>query len=212
MAAVVLTQDHLLGVVPDLRKDRADEFVASFNMWAVHFGIDTPLRAAHYLSQVFHESACLKHTEENLNYSVDGLLRTFPKYFRTRQEAEAYARKPEKIANRVYANRMGNGSEASGDGWKYRGRGFIMTTGKDNYRLYAKSDWCVGDLMANPEWLASSPGDQKSSMFFWQRNNCNRYADRDDVKGLTKKINGGYNGLEQRKDLLSRFKKVLHVQ
>lgn len=211
MAAVIITQRQLLEAVPGLYRPRLDDFVASFNMWAVHFGIDTPLRTVHYLAQVFHESGNLRYTEENMNYSVDGLLKVFGKYFRTRAEAAAYARKPEKIANRVYANRMGNGPESSGDGWKYRGRGFIGVTGRDNYRKYAESDWCVGDVMSRPDLLAGSPGNQKSAMFFWATNNCNRYADADDVKGLTRRINGGYNGLENRAELTRRFRSVFGI-
>ena len=208
---MVITQSQLLEAVPNLYKPRLDAFVASFNMWAVHFGIDTPLRTVHYLAQVFHESGCLRWTEENLNYSREALLRVFPKYF-NEQNVDLYARNPQKIANRAYANRMGNGSEASGDGYRYRGRGFIGTTGKANYEAYAKSDWCVGDLMSHPEWLASSPGDQKSAMFFWMKNGCNRFADADDIKGLTKRINGGLNGFEDRKSLLAKFKRVFNVK
>ena len=206
---MVITQSQLLEAVPNLYKPRLDAFVASFNMWAVHFGIDTPLRTVHYLAQVFHESGCLKLTEEDLNYSRDALLRVFPKYF-NEKNVDLYARNPQKIANRAYANRMGNGSEASGDGYRYRGRGFIGTTGRANYEAYAKSDWCIGDLMSHPEWLAKSPGDQKSSMFFWLKNGCNKFADADDVKGLTKRINGGLNGFEDRKALLAEFKAVFN--
>lgn len=208
---MVITQSQLLQAVPNLYKPRLDAFVASFNMWAVHFGIDTPLRTVHYLAQVFHESGCLQWTEEDLNYSREALLRVFPKYF-NEKNVDLYSRNPQKIANRAYANRMGNGSEASGDGYRYRGRGFIGTTGKANYEAYAKSDWCVGDIMSHPELLARSPGDQKSSMFFWLKNGCNRFADADDVKGLTKRINGGLNGFENRKGLLAKFKAVFNVK
>jgi predicted chitinase len=211
MAAIVINQKQLLEAVPNLHKPRLDAFVASFNMWAVHFGIDTPLRVAHYLAQVFHESAYLRCTEENLNYSAEALLRVFPKYF-NKGNVSLYTRNPQRIANRAYANRMGNGSEGSGDGYRYRGRGYIGTTGKANYEAYAKSEWCVGDLMSHPELLSQSPDDQKSSMFFWWKNNCNKFADADDVTGLTKRINGGLNGFESRKDLLAKFKKVLNVK
>lgn len=211
MEAIVITQQQLLQAVPSLYRPRLDAFVASFNMWAVHFGIDTPLRVAHYLAQVFHESGNLRWTEENLNYSAEGLLKVFPKYF-NRNNVDLYARNPQKIANRVYANRMGNGSEGSGDGYRYRGRGFIGTTGRANYQAYAKSDWCVGDLMSHPEWLSQSPGDQKSSMFFWWNNNCNRYADADDVTGLTRRINGGLNGFDNRESLTAAFKKVFGIK
>jgi putative chitinase len=107
---------------------------------------------------------------------------------------------------------MGNGSEGSGDGYRFRGRGFIGTTGRANYQAYADSEWCVGDLMSNPSLLAQSPGDQKSSMFFWWKNDCNKFADADDVKGLTKRINGGLNGFDSRKALLAKFKEVFNVK
>jgi putative chitinase len=206
-----ITQQQLLQAVPALYKPRLDSFVATFNMWAVHFGIDTPLRVVHYLAQVFHESAYLKSTEENLNYSAEALLRVWPKHF-NRTNVDLYAHNPQRIANRAYANRMGNGSEASGDGYRFRGRGFIGTTGRANYKAYAQSDWCVGDLMSHPEWLSKSPGDQKSSMFFWLQNNCNRFADADDVKGLTKRINGGLNGYDSRLALTKKFKEVFNVK
>lgn len=205
---MVITQQQLLTAVPGLYKPRLDAFVATFNMWAVHFGIDTPLRVVHYLAQVFHESGNLRYTEENLNYSREALLRVFPKYF-NKENVDLYARNPQKIANRAYANRMGNGSEGSGDGYRFRGRGFIGTTGRANYKAYADSEWCVGDLMSHPEWLANSPGDQKSAMFFWLKNDCNKFADADDVKGLTRRINGGYNGLASRQQLTVAFKNVL---
>ena len=103
------------------------------------FGIDNPLRLSHFLSQCAHESGNFKLVRENLNYSADGLRKIFPKYFPTIEVANKYARQPEKIANRVYANRMGNGDEASGDGWKYKGAGFVQLTGKDNYTAFGKA-------------------------------------------------------------------------
>lgn len=202
-----ITQQQLLRAVPELYMPRLDEFVAYFNQWAEPFGVNTPLRVAHFLSQVFHESGNLRYCEENLNYSADGLLKTFPKYFRSRAEAVAYARKPEKIANRVYGGRMGNGPEASGDGWRFRGRGLIGTTGRSNYQQYADSEFCVGDLMADPGLLAKAPGNVKSALFFWWKNNCNKWADADDCDGLSRRINGGTIGLANRKFLLRRFKK-----
>ena len=208
---MLITQSQLLQAVPDLYKPRLDAFVASFNMWAVHFGISTPLRTVHYLAQVFHESGYLRRTDENLNYSREALLRVFPGYF-NEKNVDRYARNPQRIANRAYANRMGNGPEASGDGYRYRGRGLIGTTGKANYEAYANSDWCTGDIMSHPERLSKSPDDQKSAMFFWQKNGCNRFADADDVKGLTKRINGGLNGYNDRKALLAKFKEAFNVE
>lgn len=175
-----ITQAQLMRAVPSLDKSRVDEFVASFNMWAIHFGIDTSKRVAMYLAEVFHESGNLRYTEENMNYSADGLLKTWKRRF-TKEKAQMYARNPEKIANYVYANRMGNGNEASGDGWRFRGRAFIGITGRDNYQKYADSEWCVGDLMKNPDMLSQFPENQKASMWFWDTQNLNKYADMCDI-------------------------------
>lgn len=213
-----ITAQQLRRAVPEVSKENLDGFVATFNQWSDKFGINTPKRTVHFLCQVFCESGALKYVEENLNYSADGLMRTWPNRFNS-QKAQEYARKPEKIANYVYADRMGNGSEASGDGWKYRGRGFIMVTGKDGYKAYANSGFCVGDLMSHPEWLAKSPGNTKSAMWFWWKNNLSDIADRDDggkigediVKEITKKVNGGFNGLSTRLFYYRRFKKEFPI-
>ena len=202
-----INKAQLLRAVPNTYKPNLDTFVASFNKYSDMFYINTPLRVVHFLAQVFHESGCLRYVEENLHYSADGLLKTFPKYFKTREKANEYANKPEKIANCVYANRMGNGSESSGDGWKYIGRGYIMITGKEQYQKYANSGFCVGDLVSNPEWLCDAPGNLKSSMWFWWKSKCNRYADLDDCRGVTKCINGGLNGFATRQYYLRRFKR-----
>ena len=204
---MVINQSQLLRAVPELYKPRLNEFVAYFNQWAEPFEINTTLRVVHFLSQVFHESGYLRSCEENLNYSADGLLKTFPRYFKTREEAARYARKPEMIANRVYGGRMGNGDEASGDGWRYRGRGFIGLTGKSNYAEYTRSEFCIGDVVKNPDLVAKAPGNLKTAMFFWWKNGCNKFADADDCQGLTKRINGGLNGFANRQFLLRRFKK-----
>lgn len=207
-----ITKVQLLRAVPTLNKFRLEEFVETFNQYADTFGINTPLRAVHYLAQVFHESGSLRYVEENLNYSAEGLLLTFPKYFKTREMAERYARKPKDIANLVYANRMGNGSKESGDGWRYRGRGYIMITGKEQYSQYTRSAFCVGDVVKHPELISSAPGNVKTSMWFWFKSNCNRLADIDDCKGITKRINGGLNGYVNRQYLLRRFKQEFGVK
>ena len=191
--------------------DDLDCYVASFNMWCTTFGITTPKRIALYLAQTLHESNYLKATEENLNYSADGLLKTFPKYFNA-QTAQTYARNPQKIANKVYANRMGNGNEASDDGWKYRGRGYIMLTGKSNYQAFSKYDLCTADVLRDPDSVGkvnkSNPKyylAQLASMWFWEKNKINDAADREDVQKATKIINGGTNGLSNRQLLYRRF-------
>ena len=205
-----MTRDMMLAAAPATDRTRVDVAVHYLNMWAAQYGIDSDLRMAHFLGQVMHESGCLSHVEENLNYSASGLLRTFPKYFNT-VTARQYARKPQAIANRVYANRMGNGNEASGDGWRFRGRGLIQLTGKRNYQAYATSSMCNGNLMEHPEWLAKFPGAIKSALWFWQINGLSRLADEDDVRAITLRINGGLNGLAERVALTSRFKQVLGI-
>ena len=207
-----ITIEQIKKIAPGAPDKAAGEFVDTFNKWSDKFGVTTPLRAAHFISQCVHECAELKAFEENLNYSADGLLKTFPKYFKTRAEAEAYARKPEMIANRVYGGRMGNGGEASGDGWRYRGRGFIGLTGKFNYIDYTRSEFCVGDVVKNPDLVAKAPGNLKTALYFWWKNKCNQFADNDDCQGLTKRINGGLNGYANRQFLLRRFKKEFGIK
>lgn len=210
MIDMKITEEKILQAVPATNRTRLKEFVETFNKWGERFGIDTPLRIVHFLAQCWHESGALTAVEENMNYSAKRLLQVFPRYFNV-NTAQRYAHKPQMIANRVYANRMGNGSEASGDGWRFKGRGIIGTTGRDNYKDYADSEFCVGDLMSHPEWLAQSPGAYKSAMFFWWRHECNKWADADDVDGLTKRINGGFNGLQDRKRYLELFREVFGV-
>ena len=165
------------------------------------YKLNTPLRIAHFMAQIEHESG-LKPISENLNYSKYGLLRTFKKYFGD-LSAQIYANKPEKIANRVYANRMGNGNEASGEGWKYRGRGFIQITGKENYfRLANDTDI---DCLKNPDLLLEEPNAMLSALWFWNLKGLNKFADKNDIVGITKRINGGINGLEHRKELLKKY-------
>ena len=205
-----ITIEQIKKIAPGAPDKAAGEFVDTFNKWSDKFGITTPLRAAHFISQCIHECAELKAFEENLNYSEKGLLKVFPKYFNA-ATAKQYARNPEKIANRVYANRMGNGNESSGDGWKYRGRGSIGLTGRSNYLAYSTSGFCVGDLMAHSEWLAKSPGCYKSAMWFWWKNGLNAIADTGDVNAVTKRVNGGYNGLDSRKKYLARAKEELGI-
>lgn len=167
------------------------------------FNITNHLRLAHFLSQCAHESGNFKFLTENLNYSADGLLKIFPKYFKDKATADAYARKPEKIGSRVYANRMGNGDEASGEGFKFRGRGYIQLTGKDNYKQFGAF---VGeDLVANPD-LVATKYPLTSAAFFFDKNKlwniCDKGATPEVVTLVTKRVNGGTHGLEDR---LSKF-------
>jgi putative chitinase len=160
------------------------------------YDIDTPERVACWLGQTAHESGNYRFLRENLNYSADGLNKIFKKYFPTVDAAKPYARNPEKIANRVYANRMGNGDERSGDGWKYRGRGLIQLTGKDNYTWFAASiEESVDETV---KFLETYEGAVQSACWFWESNNLNTLADKMDIKTLTRRINGGFIGLEDR--------------
>jgi putative chitinase len=165
------------------------------------FKIDTPLRLAHFLAQCAHESGDFKATIESLNYSAKGLLATFPKYF-TAETAALYERKPEKIANIVYANRMGNDNVA--DGWKYKGRGYIQLTGKSGYAAFDKI--VPEDILANPD-LVASKYPLLSAAWFWDSKNLNTLADNGKsdavVTQITKKVNGGTIGLEDR---IAKFK------
>ena len=181
----------------------AGQYVDDLESALPKYGIaDSGQRLAHFFAQVIHESGCMHFDMENLNYSAKALRAVFGKYFKTDEEANAYARNPEKIANHVYCNRMGNGSESSGDGWKYRGRGLIQLTGKTNYKAFA--DW-VGDqrVIDDPDLVATEYA-VHSAVFFWDKNNLNKLADKDDIVRLTKCINGGTNGLAHRKELLNK--------
>jgi len=169
------------------------------------YELNTPLRISHFMAQIEHESV-LKPISENLNYSKKGLLTTFKKYFGD-LSAEVYANKPEKIANRVYATRMGNGDEKSGEGWKYRGRGFIQITGKENYfRLANDTDL---DCLKNPDLLLEEANAMISALWFWDTKGLNELADKNDIVGITKRINGGINGLEHRKQLYEKYSKII---
>jgi putative chitinase len=167
--------------------------------------LTTPERLAMFLGQVGHESAGFRKVEENMNYSVVGLMATWPSRFPTRASAEPLARQPEKIANRVYANRMGNGPEASGDGWRFRGRGLIQLTGRDNYRACGRA---LGvDLEAAPELLVTDRLAALSAAWFWRVNKLSDLCP--DVRAVTRRINGGLHGLTDRERRYERALRVL---
>lgn len=172
----------------------------------VKYGINTPLRLRHFFAQMAHESGNFTRLEENLNYSASGLMKTFKNYFPTLAIANAYARQPEKIANRVYANRMGNGNEASGDGWKYRGRGMGMLTGKYMYIQYKKYSGI--DVVNNPDLAKNLAVSLDIAGWFWTIKKLNDLADKNNITGITKAINGGYNGLNDRISKLNFFSKI----
>ncbi len=163
------------------------------------FQINTPLRLCHFLAQCGHESGNFKAVNENLNYGAKGLLGLFKKYFPTEAKAKEYERKPEKIANLIYGGRMGNGPEASGEGYKFRGRGYIQLTGKDNYSAFDKV--VAEDIVANPD-LVATKYPLLSAAWFWNSRKLNELADKGatdaEVTSITKKVNGGTIGLEDR--------------
>ena len=174
-----ITREQLINAIPNLCTKRIDEFVASFNMWAAAYHIDTPKRMVHYLAQVMHESGALRYVEELAS-------------------GAAYDTGPKAVA-------LGNTPEKDGDGQLYKGRGYIQLTGRANYQAYKDSDLCLVDVIAHPELVAEFPHNQMASMWFWQRNKLNELADLDDknnseeiVKRITKKVNGGYNHLDER--------------
>lgn len=176
------------------------------------FGINSPIRMSHFLGQCAHESGNFKFTSENLNYSTKGLLATFPKYFKQPGLAEAYAKNPERIASRVYADRIGNGVEGSGDGWKFRGRGYIQLTGKSNYSAF--DGFVNEDIISNPD-LVAKKYPLLSAAWFFHRNKLNTISDKGltetVILQLTKKINGGTNGLQDRIKYTIKFGKILGV-
>jgi len=193
----MITIDLLQKVCPGTRKTVLEKYVGPLYTIAMYYSIlDTKERTAAFLAQLAHESGGFNIVIENLNYSADGLLRVFPRYFATIEIANQYARNPEKIANRVYANRMKNGDEKSGDGWKFRGRGLIQITGRDNYTKFAQS--LEMDLDATVSYLETPSGASVSAGWFWDTNKLNSYCDKNDFIGLTKRINGGTNGLADR--------------
>jgi putative chitinase len=173
---------------------------------AMNFYKMTPERAAHFFAQTGHETGEFKLFTENLNYSADGLKKIFGKYF-PGDTANSYARNPEKIANKVYGNRMGNGAEASGEGYKFRGRGALQLTGKSNYEAFS-TYLSKPDVMTTPDLVASTYAFE-SAQFFFDRNKlwaiCDKGVNDAAIKELTKRINGGFNGLEHRIELTKKY-------
>lgn len=181
----------------------ASKYETAINETLAKYQINTRLRVCHFLAQILHESAMLSTMQENLNYSAEGLLKVFPRRF-TAALAKALKRKPEAIANRVYANRYGNGDEASGDGFRYSGKGAIQITFKDNYEKISKETGF--DYVTNPQLLTQSPHCITSAGWFWNDKKLNGFADKDNLLAITLRINGGQNGLEHRQELLKKLK------
>jgi putative chitinase len=166
-----------------------------------------PFRAAHFFAQTAHETGNFKAFSENLFYSASGLVSVFPKYFKNLDEAKPYEKQPEKIANKVYGNRMGNGDEASGQGFKFRGRGALQLTGKSNYEAFSKF-LNKPEILTNPDLVANDYSFE-SALYFFEKNGlwaiCDKGVNDDTILALTKKINGGTNGLDHRKELTKKY-------
>lgn len=175
-----IAETQVRGVMPNAPQDRIRAFVKCFDEWSDTFGIDTKQRAAHFLSQVAHESAEMKYLEEI-------------------------------ASGRQYEGRKDLGNTRPGDGMRFKGRGLLQLTGRANYQAYADSEYCVGDLMSHPEWLAKFPDALKSAMWYWKKRNLNRFADRDDTEGLCRAINGGMSHYAQRLYYWRKAKKALWI-
>ena len=198
------TRDQLAQMIP--KNPYIDHWFEAVSTILPEYEINTPQRVAAFLAQCAHESGGFVFLKENLNYKAASLRRVFPKYFPDDATAAHYAGKPEMIANRVYANRMGNGDEASGDGWKFCGRGLIQLTGKDNYTFFAGSLDIPLDEASG--YLGTFEGAVQSACFFREHNSLNQWADKGDILTLTKRINGGTIGLDDR---IKHYEHALHI-
>lgn len=200
--ALNFTKDQLAQLIKD-----TDKWYPVLSELFAKYEINTVNRAAGFIAQCSHESAKFTVVRENLNYGAKGLMTTFKKYFPTEAAAKLYERKPEKIANKVYGGRMGNGAESTGDGWKYSGRGLIQLTGKDNYSRFAAS---IGKTLDETVvYLETTAGAAESAAWFWKTNGLNEICDRDDIVAMTKRINGGVIGLADRTKHYEHAKHVL---
>ena len=204
MSDFILTEDKLRELLPG--NPYISYWHSALSRCLPDYDINTPQRVAAFMAQCAHESGGFKFLKENLNYRAESLCRVWPKYFPNLEIAKQYAQNQEKIANRAYANRMGNGDEASGDGWKFCGRGLIQLTGRNNYQAFADS--IETDIEDIPAYLATFEGAVQSACWFWENNNLNKWADQGDILTLTKKINGGTLGLEDR---IKHYNHALHV-
>jgi putative chitinase len=201
---VELTEQQLQQIIP--KNKYVSYWYQALQQLLPQYEINTTERIAAFLAQCAHESGGFVFIKENLNYRWASLRKTFPKYFPTDALAQQYEKQPEKIANRVYANRMGNGPEESGDGYRFCGRGLIQVTGRENY------SWFAASLQISPEeaseYMETFEGAAQSACWFWESNNLNQWADKGDILTLTKRINGGTIGLEDRK---KHYEHCLHI-
>jgi putative chitinase len=204
MSDFILSQAQLAQLIPG--NPYVDHWHHALEQALPDYDINTPPRVAAFIAQCAHESGGFRFLKENLNYKAESLSRVWPKYFKDPAVAKQYAHNQEAIANRAYANRMGNGSEASGDGWRFCGRGLIQLTGRSNYQAFADSiETNIEDI---PEYLATFEGAVQSACWFWESNNLIKWADAGDILTLTKKINGGVLGLADRQ---KHYEHALHV-
>jgi putative chitinase len=202
-----LTKDQLRKLLP--RNPYIDQWHSALSQLLPEYNINTPQRIAAFVAQCAHESGNFMVLRENLNYRAVTLRKIFPKYFPTDAMANEYASKPnrqEAIANLVYANRMGNGGPETGDGWRYAGKGLIQLTGKSNYTWFAASLQIPVEEAS--EYLLTFEGAAQSACWFWETNNLNQWADKGDIVTLTKRINGGTIGLDDR---IKHYEHALHV-
>ena len=204
MSNFILSLEQLAQLIPG--NPYVDHWHHAMEQALPDYDINTPPRVAAFVAQCAHESGGFKFLKENLNYKAESLVRVWPRYFKDATTARKYAHNQEAIANRAYANRMGNGSEASGDGWKFCGRGLIQLTGRNNYQAFADS--IETDINDIPEYLATFEGAVQSACWFWESNNLNKWADTGDILTLTKKINGGTLGLADRQ---KHYNHALHI-
>ncbi len=202
-----LTKEQLKQLLP--KNPYIDHWHRALSQLLPDYGINTPQRIAAFVAQCAHESGGFTTLKENLNYRWETLRRLFPKYFPTDDLAKAYANMPNKqeaIANKIYASRMGNGPEESGDGYRFCGRGLIQLTGRDNYTFFAGSLGITVEEAS--EYLQTFEGAAQSACWFWETNNLNQWADKGDIVTLTKRINGGTIGLDDR---IKHYEHALHV-
>lgn len=204
MSNFILTKEQLAQLIPG--NPYLDYWYHALEQALPDYDINTPRRVAAFIAQCAHESGGFKFLKENLNYRAESLMRVWPRYFPDLATAQRYAGKQEMIANRAYANRMGNGPEESGDGWKFCGRGLIQLTGRNNYQMFADSIETPIDEI--PSFLATFEGAVQSACWFWENNNLNQWADAGDIVTLTKRINGGTLGLADRQ---KHYEHALHV-
>jgi len=203
MSAFILSKKQLAELIP--KNPYVDHWHHAMEQCLPDYDINTPRRIAAFVAQCAHESGGFRFLIENLNYRAESLVKTWPRYFNA-GNAGSYARNPQRIANRAYANRMGNGDEASGDGWRFCGRGLIQLTGRSNYQAFADS--IETDINDIPDYLATFEGAVQSACWFWETNNLNKWADLGDIVTLTKRINGGTLGLDDR---MKHYTHALHV-